>query len=161
MFMLKRFLVLLLVLLLCGCGAGETADNTVMIGNPFATHESLSGAETAADMTLTLPEELSQFPAVYRAANNGTLQLLEVLVDVEGNEICLRKSPGTEDNSGVYEEFALAVESPDGERGLVMKGDGDDTYRLAIWQDGEYSYSISCEESVDWDSLYAWVCSTK
>ena len=103
--MLKRMIVLLMVLLLCGCGAKEAEKNTVMIANPFTTHEALAEAEKAADITLTLPEDLSAFPAVYRAANNGTLQLIEVIFDCEGNEVRLRKSPGTEDNSGVYEEF--------------------------------------------------------
>ena len=105
--MLKRMIVLLMVLLLCGCEAKEAEKNTVMIANPFTTHEALAEAEKSADITLTLPEDLSAFPAVYRAANNGTLQLIEVIFDCEGNEIRLRKSPGTEDNSGVYKTFSV------------------------------------------------------
>ena len=155
--MLKRMIVLLMVLLLCGCGAKEAENNTVMIANPFTTHEALAEAEKAADITLTLPGDLSAFPAVYRAANNGTLQLIEVIFDCEGNEVRLRKSPGTEDNSGVYEEFEYSAKN---EQGLVMKGSGTG-YRLATWQDGEYSYSIVCDEGVDFDTLHAWVCSTK
>ena len=156
--MLKRMIVLLMVLLLCGCGAKKAENNTVMIANPFTTHEALAEAEKAADITLTLPEDLSAFPAVYRAANNGTLQLIEVIFDCEGNEVRLRKSPGTEDNSGVYKTFSV-IESP--EDTVKLYGDSEEQFLLATWQDGEYSYSISCEEGVDFDTLHAWVCSTK
>ena len=161
-FMLKKIIGVFLVLLLCGCGAAEPAENTVMIGNPFTTCETLAEAEELLGYSLEIPEELAGYDSViYRAADSETLSLLEVIFEGEGNEIRLRKSPGTEDNSGVYGEFAIAVENADGERGLVMKGDGDGAYRLAIWQDGEYSYSISCEKGVEQETLYGWVCSTK
>ena len=165
MFMLKRFAVLLFsLLMLCSCQNREPdfTETTVAVRNPFTTHETLAEAEEAANITLTLPEELAEWPNVtYRAANNDTLQLIEVIFASEDNEIRLRKSPGAEDNSGIYEEFAIAVESLDGERGLVMKGDGSGLYSLAIWQDGEYSYSISCEEGVPQETLYDWVYAVK
>lgn len=160
--MLKRLLIILFALLgLCACQS-QTKTYATMIANPFTNCASLEEAEELSGIQLTLPGDLAACEEiVYRAANSEALQLLEVIVDWDGNEIRLRKSPGKEDNSGMYEEFAIAVENADGERGLIMKGDGNGLYRLAIWQDGEYSCSISCEEALAQETLYDWVCTTK
>lgn len=162
--MLKRlFLSAFALLMLCSCQAEEPDfTKTVTLANPFTNCASLEEAEELSGIELTLPEDLAACEGiVYRAANSEALQLLEVIIDWNGNDIRLRKSPGKEDNSGMYEEFAIAVESTDGERGLVMKGDGNDLYRLAIWQDGEYSYSISCEEALAQETLCNWVYTAK
>ena len=157
--MLKRIFALILSLsLLTACGTQGPAKNTTTVTNPFRNCETLQEAEDVVGFSLEIPEELAACEKmIYRAANSDALTLLEVIFEQNGNEIRLRKSPGTEDNSGVYEEFEYSAEN---EQGIVMKGSGEG-YQLVIWQDGEYSYSISCGEGVDFDTLYDWVCSTK
>lgn len=74
--MLKRLFITLLVLLtLCACQSQEPDfTETVMVTNPFTTHETLAEAEKAADITLTLPEDLASCGNItYRAANNDVL----------------------------------------------------------------------------------------
>lgn len=157
--MLKRCLIVVFALLtLCACQKEADFTETVMVGNPFTDHATLAQAEEAAQITLTLPEELAACEEIaYRSANSGDLQLIEVICTVDGEEVRIRKGIGEEDISGVYEEFEYTAKNEDG---LVMKGK-DNGYRLAIWQDGEYSYSIFCSKGMEFDNLYAWVYATK
>lgn len=55
---------------------------------------------------------------------------------------CYRKSPGTEDNSGDYNQYGnidtISVEDIQ----VELRGTGDG-YVLAVWTDGTYAYSLS------------------
>lgn len=58
------------------------------------------------------------------------------------NTLCYRKSQGTEDNSGDYNEYAQVETADIAGNTVTLKGEKDG-YSLAQWTDGSYAYSIS------------------
>lgn len=58
-----------------------------------------------------------------------------------------RKSVGSEDNSGDYTDYPEAQEISAGGCNLTLKGENG-LYVLAIWQSGDYAYSLSLSEGI-------------
>ena len=163
MFMLKRLLFSALALLMfCGCQSQEPDfSENVMVMNPFTTHETLAEAEKAANITLTLPEDLtSHGEIIYRAANSEALNLIEVIYTDEDGEVRIRKGVGEEDISGVYTEYAVETEYCGDDLSFTLKGDGEKDY-LAIWSADDFRYSIYAEQGMDSAALQEWVYAVK
>jgi len=90
-------------------------------------------------------EEMTYLP--FEAAETVCSDFFGEIAEVDyysaGNEtVTFRKSAGTEDNSGIYEEFEQEISVEIGEWDVTLKGSGDE-YSLAVWNDGTYSYSVS------------------
>lgn len=73
-----------------------------------------------------------------------TGDLVEVIYtgSSDTERLTLRKSPGTEDNSGDYNTYAVTETAAINDLEVTLKGDSEDSFSLALWNDGEYSYSI-------------------
>ena len=116
-------------------------DSGVQIPNPFVEYETLERAAQAAGLPLTAPTAVNGSDGcVFRAIEGD---LLEVIYRKGEDETArVRKAPGQEDISGdynVYDEVgALDANglhvTVKGENGLV---------KLAIWNDGGYTYAVS------------------
>ena len=63
-----------------------------------------------------------------------------------------RKSVGSEDNSGDYTDYPEAEEISAGGCNLTLKGENG-LYVLAIWQNGDYAYSLSLSEGITSEAL--------
>ena len=59
-----------------------------------------------------------------------------------GSMACFRQSLGEEDNSGDWNEYPAKESFTVNGCAVTLKGEAD-SYTLAIWQDGTYSYSLS------------------
>ena len=57
-----------------------------------------------------------------------------------GSTACFRQSLGEEDNSGDWSEYPAQKSLTVNGCAVTLKGEAD-SYTLAIWQDGTYSYS--------------------
>lgn len=68
--------------------------------------------------------------------------LAEILYSGQDNQLCYRKSAGTEDNSGDYNVYQREQILTISGLSVTLKGD-DSGYCLAIWTDGTYAYSVS------------------
>ena len=55
---------------------------------------------------------------------------------------CFRQSPGTQDNSGDWNEYPAQETIEVSGSTVTLKGEKD-AYTLAVWSDGTYSYSLS------------------
>lgn len=78
-----------------------------------------------------------------------------VYAGTDGQEISLRVSEGTEDNSGVYESYSNVEEWRIGDLPVTVKG-SDGQYALAVWTRENRSYSIYAvplQTRIVWDSL--------
>lgn len=83
--------------------------------------------------------------------------MAEILYDdADGNQVCYRKSPGTEDNSGDYNDYSVIVDAAIGDYPLTLHGN-DETFYLATWTDGTYSYSIGVTNGCTEEELLAMV----
>ena len=72
----------------------------------------------------------------------------EINYSWDDQSVCYRKSTGTEDNSGDWNEYAKQDTVNVDEFSCTLKGDSDDRYVLVTWTDGTYSYSISTAKSM-------------
>ncbi len=116
----------------------QNGDMTAM----FAPEECASAEELSqsigfefTDPTL-LPFEVEN-AEYYNLFNN----IAEATYSGGDMTVCYRKSVGTEDNSGDFEEYPDVVTEEMNGRSVTLKG-ADGEYILAVWTDGEYSYSM-------------------
>ena len=77
--------------------------------------------------------------AVYTAYGD----MAEIDYSGEGEQAVYRQSPGAEDNSGDYNEYAAVTTTSVGDAQVTLKGGAPDSYTLALWSSGGYSYSLS------------------
>ena len=72
-----------------------------------------------------------------------------------GSMACFRQSLGEEDNSGDWSEYPAQKSLTVNGCVVTLKGEAD-SYTLAIWQDGTYSYSLSLsagQPASVWESI--------
>ena len=65
------------------------------------------------------------------------------------------KSPGQDDNSGDYTEYPDTQEITVGTFAVTLKGQSE-SYVLATWHDGQYSYSLNITNGLtmaDWERI--------
>ena len=74
-------------------------------------------------------------------------ELAEIQYFGETNSLRYRKSQGTEDNSGDYNEYTQVETVDIAGNTVTLKGDKDG-YSMAQWTDGSYAYSISVTEPI-------------
>lgn len=68
-------------------------------------------------------------------------KLAEISCTAPEGTYVLRKSAGTEDNSGRYDAYDCTVQAEAAELDILLKGDAEG-YSLALWSDGNYSWSL-------------------
>ena len=73
----------------------------------------------------------------------------EITYAWDDQSVCYRKSTGTEDNSGDYNEYAHEDTVTTDDIVCTLKGDNQDRYVLAIWTDGTYAYSLSAAKAME------------
>ena len=134
----------------------EPFDDAPVVINPggkiteVTSSEELSEAVgfTVADIELPfVPEQ-----RIYTAF--GT-ELAQIQYQGEGQSAIFRKSVGTEDNSGDYNSYSETEEITAGPVQGTLKGESG-TYTLAVWTDGEFSYSLALTEGLpaeNWEVL--------
>lgn len=129
--------------------AAETEEAAVL-----APQEVPSAAELEQQTGIKVPE-LTNLPfeaesVTYTAYDN----LAELTYEGAGRTLCWRVSAGTEDNSGDYTDYARVEEQTIAGHRVTVKGN-DDGVALALWSDGEQSYSLSAEPELTQEELTA------
>lgn len=121
--------------------------------NPFAEYETAAEAAAAVGFDTELPEAIAASnKVVYRVMDGVLLEVIYFENDVEVARI--RKAVGAADISGVNTLFtAEEVQDVNG-RQVTFKGDGE-KIQLAIWTEGEYTYSVFAEKGLDMEVLTA------
>lgn len=87
-------------------------------------------------------------------AYNGTMA--QIRCEGVDQWALFRKSAGEEDNSGDYTVYAAQLSYNLDGLAVTLKGDTQDSYLLALWTDGNYSYSLKLSASLSqsqWDNL--------
>ncbi len=78
-------------------------------------------------------------------ASIGT-DLAQIEYETGDTSVCYRKSPGTEENSGDYNEYEKIDTISAGGQQVELRGSADG-YVLAVWTDGAFSYSLSFSQA--------------
>lgn len=127
--------------LLTGDPAQAEPEQGVMIANGM---EEVANAQALADAVGFPVSEAAVLPfeptAVHYTSYWG--QMAETSYEADDQTAELRKSPGTEENSGDWTEYPATEQLTIGEVSVELRGDAQDAYTLAVWTDGQYAYSL-------------------
>ncbi len=119
----------------------ETDDN--QIANPWSEVDSIVEAKAITGFDFTVPESID-------GKSQSLIQVMnDEMIEVRyGDDIIVRKSKGSDDNSGDFNSYDVTKE----EDGLVLKGNGD-TYNCITWINGDYAYSITSGNGLSLDTI--------
>lgn len=127
--------------LLTGDPAQAEPEQGVMIANGM---EEVANAQALADAVGFPVSEAAVLPfeptAVHYTSYWG--QMAEISYEAGDQTAELRKSPGTEENSGDWTEYPATEQLTIGEVSVELRGGAQDAYTLAVWTDGQYAYSL-------------------
>ena len=160
---LRRFAALAacLAILLVGAAAlpklissptPEESETTIANGMvEVASKEELS---EAVGFPVKSAQSLPFFPqSIYYISYWGEMAQIDYANG--GSTACFRLSLGEEDNSGDWSEYPAQKSLTVNGCAVTLKGEAD-SYTLAIWQDGTYSYSLSLsagQPASVWESI--------
>ena len=82
--------------------------------------------------------------------------LAEIEYSGGSDTLCYRKSQGTEDNSGDYNDYPRQETLEVGGNAVTLKG-AEEGFTLAIWTDGSYAYSVSVTEPLSQEAFLAFL----
>ena len=82
--------------------------------------------------------------------------LAEIEYSGGSDTLCYRKSQGTEDNSGDYNDYPRQEALEVGGNAVTLKG-AEEGFTLAIWTDGSYAYSVSVTEPLSQEAFLAFL----
>ncbi len=117
----------------------EESETTIANGMvEVASKEELS---EAVGFPVKSAQSLPFFPqSIYYTSYWGEMAQIDYANG--GSMACFRQSLGEEDNSGDWSEYPAQKSLTVNGCAVTLKGEAD-SYTLAIWQDGTYSYSLS------------------
>ena len=127
----------------------QPSDNNLQIPSPFQPCDSLDDAEEMAGFDLTLPKTADMLEAIEN-------KMIQAFYGEDGTDMLIRKALGSEDISGDYNEYAQ-TKTVDG---VTLKG-ADGQFSLAMWTNGEYTYSISVGSALSQTDMMALVGGVK
>ena len=158
---MKKLLPLLLCLALALCcaacgsspaaeasAAQDEAPGAAELANPFVDCASLAEAASVAGFDMFAPLSLDGYPVHQVQAVEG--QMIQVVLasgelGADGTQrILLRKALGSEDISGDYNDYKEVQTVANGEDEVTVKGNDGLCY-VAVWQSGDYSFSVSVD----------------
>ena len=149
---MKKILILFLftgMISLAGCQYLQTSkpkEENAQIANPFHDCKNMEDAEALAGFDMKTPDNVPEYKKAVIQAIKG--ELLQVYYAKGEEELLIRKGNGSDDISGIYEEFDSEEQVSSNGKKIALKSNGTKTY-LATWTKENYAYSIWCSEGMD------------
>ena len=144
--MMKCVMVVAMVASMTGCGKGaatptEPVEENVQIPNPFKECETIEEAEKIAGFDIVIPEKV---PEGFSNKNISAIQdeLIDIIYVNGEDELTIRKGKGTNDVSGDHLDYDEISTVEINNRSVTLKGSSDKV-NVAIWNDGDFAYSIT------------------
>ena len=128
-----------------------TEESMIGMPNPYTDHGTLKEAEEDAGFKIQIPDEIRGVKAV-AFRNLGTEMLEVIYYDGDAEVARVRKGTGAEDISGDYVIDSEVKTVEVGEKSVTIKKEAEDCY-LAVWTDGDYSYSVSVQTPFSQEEL--------
>lgn len=126
-----------------------------MVGGAYGMEECTSIAELsqkAGFKVKEIPESDIPFKITSTSYTWCWNEFAQSVYEGEDNSLTYRKSRGTDDISGDYNQYEQIVDKVVNGIDITVKGNSD-KYYLAIWKAGDFSYSISIDEGVELQAL--------
>lgn len=123
-----------------------------LTGTPFHQVDTLAALSDAVGFPVTEPTALPFDPVntTYTAYDEGTAEI--TYTGPNDQTATYRQSLGTADNSGDYTLYKDTQVIP--ENNATLKGQ-DQSYTLALWTDGTYTYSLNLSTGLSADAWQA------
>ncbi len=130
----------------------ESEDNMV---NPWVEVNSLEQAKEKTGFEFVVPNDV----------NGKTISLIQIkgndMTEVRfGDDIIVRKSKGSDDNSGDFNKYDVTKEETIDSNDVVIKGKDDVCYCIT-WNISDYSYSITSNNGLSIDTVKEMASSIK
>lgn len=151
---LKALLALSMIGTLAACSTDTGTDSGV--ANPWTEYDTQEEAQDDG-FEFEAPFTIDDYTAeVYRSMKAAINNVEEVdYKDGDDNELTLRKGECTEEEiSGDYNTYANSEEADVNGNTVTIKGSGD-TWSLATWTNGDYSYSVYSTKGLAKETLLA------
>lgn len=130
--------------------APDTSD-FVQYVNPYAEFDTLEEAEKAVGFDITVPDSCGEYTEPFYAVVEG--KILEVqYYHGDDRGMIIRKSRGSDDISGDFNEYDNIAETQVNGNTVTIKGNGDE-FSLALWVSGDYYYSVSVSSGISENAL--------
>lgn len=123
-----------------------------LTGTPFHQVDTLAALSDAVGFPVTEPSALpfDLVNTTYTAYDEGTAEI--TYTGPDGQTATYRQSRGSEGNSGDYNLYPDTQTLP--EQNATLKGQ-DQSYTLALWTDGTYTYSLRLSSGLSADAWQA------
>ena len=129
-------------------------ESETMIANGMVEVTSKEELSEAVGFPVKSAQSLPFFPqSIYYTSYWGEMAQIDYANG--GSTACFRQSLGEEDNSGDWSEYPAQKSLTVNGCAVTLKGEAD-SYTLATWQDGTYSYSLSLsagQPASVWESI--------
>lgn len=123
----------------------ELDGGQIGMPSPIVDYATLEEAEQAAGFEITVPDSIDGYDTISYSVISD--ELIQVIYSSDDASITIRKASTSvgEDISGDYNVYAEEqTQEMDGKQ-VTLRGDNDYA-ALAIWTDGDYSYSVMSSE---------------
>lgn len=123
----------------------ELDGGQIGMSSPIVDYATLEEAEQAAGFEVTVPDSIDGYDTISYSVISD--ELIQVIYSSDDASITIRKASTSvgEDISGDYNVYAEEqTQEMDGKQ-VTLRGDNDYA-ALAIWTDGDYSYSVMSSE---------------
>lgn len=118
--------------------------------NPWTEYTSVEDAAAAAGFDITVPDAIDGYERSLIQAMDG--DTLEVRFTAGDDQVAIRKSVGTDDNSGVYETFETVTTENVNGTDVTVSSNGDAAY-LATWTADGNAFSVYASAGMDLSAL--------
>ncbi len=127
--------------------AADTTDEPiVLLSTPFEYYDTLEEAAQAIGFDMTAPESLGKFTERSVATIDGEILELAYYDKDDNRGHNIRKAKGSGDISGDYSIYDFTGTVDVEGRTVTMSGNGDKVF-MAVWTDGDFSYSVTTDEN--------------
>ena len=127
--------------------AVDTTDEPiVLLSTPFEYYDTLEEAAQAIGFDMTAPESLGKFTERSVATIDGEILELAYYDKDDNRGHNIRKAKGSGDISGDYSIYDFTGTVDVEGRTVTMSGNGDKVF-MAVWTDGDFSYSVTTDEN--------------
>ena len=126
-------------------------EEQLQLANPYVEDLTLEQAAQIAGFSLSLPAKAPDWAeqTAIRAVEDS---LIEVVYQGGEQELTVRKGAGSEDVSGDYTAYPESGTVQLNGHPVTWKGENG-AIRVAVWQDGGYSYAVTASSGLELEAL--------
>lgn len=120
--------------------------------------QEVSSAQALSDLVGFPVSDLETLPFLVEQSTYTAYgdTLAQIRCEGDSQWALFRKSAGTEDNSGDYTAYAAQTSYDQDGLTVILKGDAEQSYVLALWTDGSYTCSLRLSQPLtaeQWDQV--------